>query len=44
MIVLLASLVGLGYFAKVRLSFLIIEHTNEDIDERFWYDIKDFER
>ena len=30
-----ASLVALGYFREVRLSFLIIGHTHEDIDQRF---------
>ena len=29
------TLVGLGYFAKVYLSFLLVEHTHEDIDQRF---------
>ena len=30
-----ASLVALGYFWEVRLSFLIVGHTHEDIDQRF---------
>ena len=30
-----ASLVALGYFREVRLSFLIVGHTHEDIDQRF---------
>ena len=30
-----ATLVGLGYFSEVQLSFLIIGHTHEDIDQRF---------
>ena len=30
-----ASLVGLGFFQEVHLCFLIVEHTHEDIDQRF---------
>ena len=30
-----ATLVGLGYFAEVYLSFLLVGHTHEDIDQRF---------
>ena len=30
-----ASLVGLGYFAEVYLSFLLVGHTHKDIDQRF---------
>ena len=30
-----ATLVGLGYFAEVNLSFLLVGYTNEDIDQRF---------
>ena len=30
-----AALVGLGYFAEVYLSFLLVGHTHEDIDQRF---------
>ena len=30
-----ASLVALGYFREVRLSFLIVGHTHEDIDQQF---------
>ena len=26
---------GLGYFQEVQLCFLIVEHTHEDIDQRF---------
>ena len=29
------ALVGLGYFAEVYLSFLLVGHTHEDIDQRF---------
>ena len=32
---LCATLVGLGYFSKVQLSFLIVGHTHKDIDQRF---------
>ena len=32
---LCATLVGLGYFSEVQLSFLIVGHTHEDIDQRF---------
>ena len=32
---LCATLVGLGYFAKVYLSFLLVGYTHEDIDQRF---------
>ena len=30
-----ATLVGLDYFAEVYLSFLLVGHTHEDIDQRF---------
>ena len=30
-----AALVGLGYFAEVYLSFILVRHTHEDIDQRF---------
>ena len=30
-----AAIVGLGYFAEVYLSFLLVGHTHEDIDQRF---------
>ena len=32
---IVASLVALGYFRNVHLSFLIVGHTHEDIDQRF---------
>jgi hypothetical protein len=32
---LCAALVGLRYFQEVQLCFLIVEHTHEDIDQRF---------
>ena len=35
MFALCAMLVGLGYFAEVYLSFLLVGHTHEDIDQRF---------
>ena len=35
MFALCATLVGLGYFAEVYLSFLLVGHTHEDIDQRF---------
>ena len=35
MFALCATLVGLKYFAEVHLSFLIVGHTHEDIDQRF---------
>ena len=35
MFALCASLVGLGFFQEVALSFLIVGHTHEDIDQRF---------
>ena len=35
MFVFCAALVGLGYFVKVYLSFLLVGHTHEDIDQRF---------
>ena len=35
MFALRATLVGLGYFAEVYLSFLLVGHTHEDIDQRF---------
>ena len=35
MFALCAALVGLGYFAEVYLSFLLVGHTHEDIDQRF---------
>ena len=35
MFALCAALVGLGYFAEVYLSFLLVGHTHEDIDKRF---------
>ena len=35
MFALCASLVGLGFFQEVELSFLIVGHTHEDIDQRF---------
>ena len=35
MFVLCAAFVGLGYFAEVYLSFLLVGHTHEDIDQRF---------
>ena len=35
MFTLYAVLVGLGYFAKVYLSFLLVGHTHEDIHQRF---------
>ena len=30
-----ATLVGLGFFADVYISFLLVEQTHEDIDQRF---------
>ena len=30
-----ATLVALGHFREVQLSFLIVGHTHEDIDQRF---------
>lgn len=30
-----AALVGLGFFKEIQLSFLIVGHTHEDIDQRF---------
>ena len=35
MFALYAALVGLGYFVEVYLSFLLVGHTHEDIDQRF---------
>lgn len=35
MFALCATLVGLGFFQEVELSFLIVGHTHEDIDQRF---------
>ena len=35
MFALCAILVGLGYFAEMYLSFLLVGHTHEDIDQRF---------
>ena len=35
MFVFCAALVGLGFFAEVYLSFLLVGHTHEDIDQRF---------
>ena len=35
MIALCAILVRLGYFAEVNLSFFLVGHTHEDIDQRF---------
>lgn len=35
MFALCVSLVGLGFFQEVELSFLIVGHTHEDIDQRF---------
>ena len=35
MFALCAALVGLGFFKEVELSFLIVGHTHEDIDQRF---------
>ena len=35
MFALCATLVGLGFFREVELSFLIVGHTHEDIDQRF---------
>ena len=35
MIVFCAALVGLGYFTEVYLSFFLVGHTHEDIDQRF---------
>jgi hypothetical protein len=35
MFALCATLVGLGIFQEVELSFLIVGHTHEDIDQRF---------
>lgn len=29
------ALVGLDYFAKLHLSFLLVIHTHEDVDKRF---------
>ena len=35
MFALCATLVGLGYFAEVYLSFLLVRHTHKNIDQRF---------
>ena len=35
MFALCTAIVGLGYVAEVYLSFLLIGHTHEDIDQRF---------
>lgn len=35
MFAMCATLVGLGFFQEVELSFLIVGHTHEDIDQRF---------
>ena len=35
MFALCATLIGLEYFAKVYLSFFLVGHTHEDIDQRF---------
>ena len=35
MFALCATLVGLGFFQEVELSFLIVGHTHEDIDAYF---------
>ena len=35
MFALCVALVGLGYLQEVQLCFLIVEHTHEDIDQRF---------
>jgi len=35
MFALCATFVGLGFFQEVQLSFLIVGHTHEDIDQRF---------
>ena len=35
MFALCAALVTFKYFAKVQLSFLIVGHTHEDIDQKF---------
>ena len=35
MFALCATLVRLGFFQEVELSFLIVGHTHEDIDQRF---------
>ena len=34
MFALCATLVGLGFFQEVELSFLIVDYTHEDIDQR----------
>ena len=34
---LCATLVALGFFKEIQLSFLIVGHTHEDIDQRFSY-------
>ena len=31
------SLVALGFFKEIQLSFLIVGHTHENIDQRFSY-------
>ena len=32
-----ATLVSIGFFKEIQLSFLIVGHTHEDIDQRFCY-------